>query len=136
MDAAEISELFAPFGPVSVRRMFGGHGIYVDGLCFAIHVRGEIFLKADAVNRAAFEAAGSTPFSYEHSGKRVSLGYWRLTEAAFDEPDTLREWSETALAAARRAAAAKAPKRDAKPGVGARARGKTTSRPKPPDGSR
>ena len=125
MDAAEIAELFAPFGAVSVRRMFGGHGVYADGLCFAIQVRGEIFLKADAVNQPAFEAAGSTPWVYERNGKSATMGYWRLAEAAFDDEEMLREWASSALSAARRAAAAKAGKATRKPA----AKAKPASRP-------
>ena len=111
MDAQELKALFEPFGPVTVRRMFGGAGVYADGLCFAIQARGEVYIKADATTRGAFEAAGSAPFVYEMRGKPTAMGYWRLTAEAYDDAETLRQWSRLGLEAARRAAAAKKPKR-------------------------
>ena len=47
MDAEGLKEIFEPFGAVSVKRMFGGHGVYADGLCFAIEAGGEVYLKVD-----------------------------------------------------------------------------------------
>ncbi len=108
MDAEALKALFAPFGAVAVRRMFGGHGIYADGLCFAIQGEGEVYLKVDAVNEAAFVAAGSKPFVYDAKGKAMTMSFWRLVESAYDDEDELKRWAGLGLAAARRAAAAKA----------------------------
>ena len=80
MDAAALRDLFAPFGRVTIRRMFGGAGIYADGLCFAIAPgSGEVYIKADAETRAVFEGAGSQAFLYEMQGKPKSMSYWRLS---------------------------------------------------------
>ncbi len=108
MDADGLKELFAPFGAVAVRRMFGGHGVYADGLCFAIQADGEVYIKADESNAAAFAQAGSQPFVYVANGKPMKMAYWRLVAGAYDDPDELRRWAGLGLAAARRAAAAKA----------------------------
>src|SRR5579883_140146 len=54
MDAEGLKELFAPFAPVSVKRMFSGHGVYADGVCFALNLRGDIFLKADSLTEQRF----------------------------------------------------------------------------------
>jgi DNA transformation protein and related proteins len=59
MDTEGLKALFEPFGSVTVRRMFGGSGIYAEGLCFAIEFKGEVFLKTDALSQAHFSAAGS-----------------------------------------------------------------------------
>ena len=107
MDAEGLKELFAPFGPVSVKRMFGGHGIYADGLCFALQSDGEVYLKTDGENRAEFVSAGSRPFIYEAKGKATEMSYWRLVASAYDDEDDLRRWARLGLAAARRAAVAK-----------------------------
>ena len=48
MDNDAISDLFAGLGPVSITRLFGGKGIYHQGVIFAIEIRGELMLKADA----------------------------------------------------------------------------------------
>ena len=109
MDAEALKELFAPFGPVTVRRMFGGAGIYADGLCFAIAPRsGEVYIKSDAETQVAFAAAGSAPFVYEMQGKPKSMAFWRLVAEAYDDEDALKRWAQLGLGAARRAAAAKA----------------------------
>jgi DNA transformation protein and related proteins len=62
MDADGPRALVEPFGPVTVKRMFGGHGLYSEALCFAIEHGGEVFLKVDAESQPSFAAAGSSPF--------------------------------------------------------------------------
>jgi DNA transformation protein len=108
MDAEGLKELFEPLGPVTVRRMFGGSGVYADGLCFALALNGEVYIKTDAENRDAFEAAGSQPFVYFARGKPTTVSYWRLVAEAYDDADALKRWAALGLAAARRAAAKKA----------------------------
>jgi len=103
MDAEAIIELFAEFGPVTVRRMFGGAGIYADGTMFALVADGVIYLKADDVNTPAFERERLEPFSYEtKDGKRGVMSYRRMPERLYDDPEDLVEWARAALAAARR----------------------------------
>ena len=72
MNADGLKELFAPFGAVEVKRMFGGVGSYAEGLCFAIESGGEVFLKIDGETQAAFTAAGSSPFVYNAKGKPMT----------------------------------------------------------------
>ena len=115
MDADSLKALFESFGPVMVKRMFGGSGIYAEGLCFAIELKGEVFLKADDVSRADFAAVGSTPFTYVAKGKSRPTSYWRLPDIAHEEPDELRRWASVGLEAARRAAEARAKPKDKRP---------------------
>jgi DNA transformation protein len=107
MDAEALKALFEPFGPVTVKRMFGGSGIYAEGLCFAIESGGEVFLKTDSLSRADFSAADSVPFTYVAKGKSRPTSYWSLPVIAHDEADELRRWAGMGLDAARRAATAK-----------------------------
>ena len=108
MDAEGLKELFEPFAPVSLKRMFSGYGIYADGICFALNLRGDIFLKADEATEARFATAGSEPFVYTgHRGKVTVMSYWRLLSSAYDDPDELKSWCSLAMEAARRAAAVK-----------------------------
>ena len=58
MSPDDIRELFAAFGPVVVRRMFGGAGIFADGTMFALVHDGVIYLKADERNAPDFEREG------------------------------------------------------------------------------
>jgi DNA transformation protein and related proteins len=108
VDADGLKELFAPFGMVTVKRMFGGHGVYAEGLCFAVESGGEVFLKVDARSQPDFSVAGSSPFIYVAKGKPMTTSYWGLPAKAHDEADELRRWAALGLEAARRAAEAKA----------------------------
>ena len=109
---AFVTEQLAPLGHVTARRMFSGAGIYCDGVIFALVVRDVLHFKVDDSNRAAYEAAGSSPFTYEAKGRTVEIGsYWRVPERLFDDPDELVAWARAALAAGRRAAAQGKPKK-------------------------
>lgn len=119
MDADAIRDLFRPLGTVTVRRMFGGAGIYRDGVILAIEVEGEIYLKADAHTVPDFRAAGSEPFVYDGKGKPVTMSYWRMPGEAYDDPDAFRPWGEKAWAAAQRAQAIKAIAASRRRGIGA-----------------
>lgn len=104
MDADAIHDLFRAFGPVSVRRMFGGAGVYANAVMFALVVEGTIYLKAGAGNAADFEREGLEPFAYMAKGKKRSIAsYRRMPDRLYDDPDELAEWARRALAAARSA---------------------------------
>lgn len=111
---AHCQELFAPLGPVRVKRMFGGFGFYVDDVFIALVAGEQLYLKADDESRARFEAAGCTPFTYEAAGKRTALGYWSAPEDAVESPALMAPWARLAIAAALRSRAKKpAPKKAA-----------------------
>jgi DNA transformation protein len=106
-DPEEIRELFSAFGPVSVRRMFGGAGLYAEDVMFALQIGGEIFLKADAETIPALQAEGSAPFVYRAKGRRVVMSFWRLPDRLLDDPEDLANFARAALKVAHRAAAKK-----------------------------
>ena len=135
MDAEGLKELFEPFGPVAVKRMFSGHGIYADGWCFALSLRGDIYLRTDAESAAALAAAGSTQFVYQRGTKAITTNLWRLVASAYDDPDEIRQWSRLALAAARRIGEAKAAKAMARKAKGAKG-AKPAKTEKPAKGAR
>jgi len=107
-DREFLEELFEPVGRVGFRRMFGGLGIFRDGLMFAL-VAGEVLhFKADEAGRATFEAEGCAPFGYDtKDGRRTLTSYWQVPERLFDEPDEFRAWALRAVDAAIRADAGK-----------------------------
>jgi DNA transformation protein len=106
----DIRELFSRFGPVSVRRMFGGAGIYADDVMFALVADGAIYLKADEQTVPSFEREGLEPFTYAaRAGKRAVMSYRRMPDRLYDDPDELAVWARVAVAAAHRAGRSKRP---------------------------
>ena len=105
---AYVEELFAGLGPVRIKTMFGGAGVYADDLMFALIDDDTLYLRVDDEIRAQFEAAGSTPFIYQvHDGRQMSLGYWRAPDDALEGPDEAEPWARLSLAAALRKKVAK-----------------------------
>ena len=102
-------ELLQPFGNVGARAMFGGHGIYKDGLIFGIVVDDTFYLKADDLTRAEFDEQGLVAFVYESKGKgkQVSLGYYQCPVDALESATVMLDWATRAFGAALRAAARK-----------------------------
>jgi DNA transformation protein and related proteins len=111
MDRDFLIDLFADFGPVTIRRMFSGFGISADGINFALALRGGLYLRADDQTIPRFEAEGSKPFQYQTRAKTVTVNsYWELPARLFDDSEELADWARAALAAAQRAALRKRPK--------------------------
>jgi DNA transformation protein len=101
-------ELLQPLGPVRVRRMFGGHGIYVDGLFMALVISNQLYLKTDDLSRGHFLAAGCEPFSYStKTGERQVISYYQPPEETLESPPLMLPWARLAFEAALRAANAK-----------------------------
>jgi DNA transformation protein len=122
-------ELLAPLGAVRAKRMFGGHGLYVDEVFVAIIVGDDLFMKTDEASRPTFEAAGSHPFEYmSAAGKKQAMSYWSAPAEAMDSPAQMLPWAREALASALRARANKPP---AKPRA-ARAKPTAKAATKPP----
>ena len=120
MDRDFLIDLFADFGPVTIRRMFSGFGISADGTNFALALRAGLYFRADEQTIPQFEAEGSQPFQYQTRTKTVTVNsYWQLPARLFDDSEDLAAWARAALAAAQRAALRKRPKarKAAKPKV-------------------
>jgi DNA transformation protein len=111
MDREFLVDLFADFGPVTIRPMFSGFGISVDGVNFALSLRAGLYFRADEETIPRFEAEGSKPFSYQTSKRSVTVAsYWQLPARLFDDTEELGEWARAALGAAQRAALKKRPR--------------------------
>ena len=96
-----VVELLAGMGRIEARRMFGGAGLYRDGVMFAILDDDVVFFRVDDQLEADLKAQGSVPWVYsmKPDGSIRSMGYWRMPETSADDPDE-------AVAIARRAYAA------------------------------
>ena len=109
---AFLEEQLGGLGPVSIRRMFSGAGVFADGVMFALVAGDTLYFKADETTRADFEAEGMDAFTYATKGGRNTLiSYWRAPERLFDEPDEMLAWARKALAIAQRSGAKKAPRK-------------------------
>ena len=99
---AYLHEVFATFGAITAKRMFGGHGIYHDGVMIGLVADDTLYLKVDAQSRPLFEARGLTAFEYVKNGKAMQMSYLSAPEEIFDDPDEAKRWAERAHQAARR----------------------------------
>ncbi len=113
MDDETLRDILQGFGPISIRRMFGGKGIYRDGLIFALVVDDELLFKADTLTMERFQQAGSRQWTYDgqKGRKSVAMPYWSIPGEAFDDPDIMAEWAQLAYEAALRSETAKTKKR-------------------------
>lgn len=114
MDRRAIEDLFRTIAPVAIKRMFGGHGIYADGLMFALEAGGEIYLKSDDVSRAIFDGAGLRAFQFASKRGVMVTSYRLLPEEAHEDADVLKGWVRLARDAAQRSADKTSRKRQAK----------------------
>ncbi|KEA65629.1 Regulator of competence-specific gene [Marinobacterium lacunae] len=97
-----VVEMMQGIGPVTPRRMFGGTGLFLDGLMFAIVIDSELYLKADDQTRSRFIDLGLTPFTYMRQGKPCSLSYYQAPEETLESLELMREWANQAYGAALR----------------------------------
>ena len=124
-------ELLSPLGATSSRRMFGGHALYIDGLCMALVIQDTLYLKVDDASRALFERAGCRPFTYTAKNLDIhSLGYYTAPDEAMESPAEMLPWARRGLAAAV-AARARAPAKKKTPAGKAAAAKKATAREAP-----
>lgn len=95
-----IVELMQCVGPVQARRMFGGHGLFLDGLMFAIVMDSVLYLKANEQTREAFQAQGLEPFTYLRQGKPCALSYYQAPEEVLESVELMQAWANQAYGVA------------------------------------
>ncbi|MEH6419506.1 TfoX/Sxy family protein [Pseudomonas sp. CGJS7] len=115
---AHLQDLASDFGALDARRMFGGYGLYHDGVMIGLITGDVLYLKTVEDTRERFRAAGGEPFLYARRGETVPTSYWTVPEAAMDSAQEMRPWLALALEAALRKKAASGKKRVAKKAPG------------------
>lgn len=102
LDADRAAELFSALGPVRVRKMFGGVGVYAGDIMFALEARHVLYLKSDCTTGPDFDREGCEAFSYEtkHGGRTIT-SYRRVPDTALEDPEEMATWARRALAIAR-----------------------------------
>jgi DNA transformation protein len=107
-DSRRFDDLFQFFGPISVRRMFGGEGIYAAEQIIGLVIDDRIYLKTTDANRADYLAENCAPFSYRRGKTLTDTSYYAVPERLLDDPEAFAAWARKAEAAA---LAAKTPDR-------------------------
>lgn len=111
-----VLEQLAAAGRVTPRRMFGGVGLYLDGLFFALIDEDTLYFKTGDSNRPRFQRAGSRPFCPNPDRPDYQMGYWEVPAEVLEDADELVTWAREALAvalaskASRKSARARRPK--------------------------
>lgn len=113
--ADELPEVFERFGRVSVRRMFGGHGVFHEDRMFALVAGGRLYLKTDENNRAQFEAQGLAPFEYTRQGKLTPTSYFEAPAQIYEDREEAARWARLAWESVLRKGVPAAAKKKAKP---------------------
>ena len=106
-----LEDIFAIVPDTTVKKMFGGVGMFRHGLMYALAMSdGRVALKADSDTTPAFQAENCDEWSYQRKdGKVTKMGYWYLPERLLEDPDELLEWSLAAFDVAVRADQKKSP---------------------------
>ena len=103
-----VREHVAGLGPIEIKRMFGGAGVYANGLIFALLDDGVVWLKADETNAPLLMEAGARQFTYpSKDGEAMSMAYWSMPESGMDDPARAVAWARQSIDAGLRKAAAK-----------------------------
>ena len=98
MPAADhLAELFEPVGGVTIKRMFGGLGVFKGGLMFALVADDVLYFKADETTSPKFAAEGFGQWLYEGRGKSVAMPYWQAPDRLYDEADDFADWARAAF---------------------------------------
>jgi len=98
-----VIEAMEPVGCVTMRKMFGGAGLYCDGLFFALVTDDDLWIKGDAISAADWDALGAEPFSFSYpDGRIVETKYRRAPGDAHDDPEAMQHYGRLGIAAAMR----------------------------------
>jgi DNA transformation protein len=93
-----VVDQLSQWGHVSVRRMFGGAGLYRDGRMFGLIADNVAYLKVDDSNREDFVKAGSSPFNpYPDKVKTTVMSYYEIPPEILESPDELSQWAQRSL---------------------------------------
>ena len=100
--AATLHDVFERLGPIRLRKMFGGYGVYHQDTMFGLTADDVLYLKADAEIVSYFEQMGLKQFEYSKNEKIVKMSYYLAPEAIFDDPEEAALWARRSIAASLR----------------------------------
>ena len=102
-----LHEVFAVFGTIHARRMFGGYGLYHEGVMFALVADDTLYLKANAQTAGYFKKLDLPPFEYRKGDQTVKMSYYLAPDSMMDDPEEAVIWARRAYDAALASAKAK-----------------------------
>lgn len=97
-----LNDVFEEFGLIRSRKMFGGYGIYHQGLMFGLISDDELYLKVDEELKTEFEEKDLPAFEYSKNGKLMKMSYHLAPEEIYEDKSTAKEWAVKAYEAALR----------------------------------
>jgi DNA transformation protein len=97
-----LQEIFADFGSVQAKRMFGGYGLFHEGLMFGLVAGDVLYLKADDHSADLFHERSLAQFEYDKKDKVMKMSYYMAPEEIFDDTEAARYWAVQAYEAALR----------------------------------
>jgi DNA transformation protein and related proteins len=95
-----LHEVFSDFGSISSRKMFGGYGIYHDGIMIGLVADDTLYLKADDSTKQEFIDKDLTPFEYDKGKKKIQMSYYLAPEEIYEDPDEAVYWGKIAYQSA------------------------------------
>ena len=98
-----VLDQLADLGGVTSRSMFGGTGLYCDGVFFGIIARDTLYLKVDETTRGDYERAGSAPFK-PYDDRSGTMQYYAVPLGVLESAPELIRWARVAVAVAGKAA--------------------------------
>ena len=98
-----LKEAFREFGPIQTRKMFGGHGVYFDGVMIGLVADDMLYLKTDEASAVRFIEQGLPQFEYPKGDRLVGMSYYLAPEETLEDPSEMRRWASLAYEAALRA---------------------------------
>ena len=87
-----VMEILAPYGEMTSKPMFGGHGIYKNGVIVAFIAYDELYFKVDESNKSQYKKLDSEPFIYEAKGKTTAMSYWKVPMEILEDEDQIGVW--------------------------------------------
>lgn len=102
-----VVDLMQSVGPVHAKGMFGGYGIYLDGLMFGLVADSVLYLKTDKQTENEFRDRGLEAFTYSKKGKEFRMSYYQAPEEALEDGEEMNAWANKAYGVALNAASKK-----------------------------
>lgn len=102
-----VVDLMQSIGPVRAKGMFGGHGIFLEGLMFGLIADSVLYLKVDKETEIDFKIRGLEAFTYNKKGKEFKMSYYQAPEEALEDDEEMNSWATKAYGAALKAASKK-----------------------------